>query len=591
MTDFVPPLKDMLFNIRHISGIDDVLRLDSYAEFDVDVIEQVVEEAGKFSAEVLAPLNVPGDQNGVRVEDRKVVVAPGFSEAYGQFVENGWQSLPVSQDFGGMGMPDIAGAAAAESWHTACLSFALLPMLTSGAVNALQRHGSERLRQLYIEQLTSGNWSGTMDLTEPQAGSDLAAITTRAVPEGDHYRLFGTKIFITWGDHEIAENIVHLALARLPDAPEGVRGISMFLVPKFLVNDDGSLGERNDIYVASVEHKLGIHASPTCVLNYGDGDGAIGYLVGEENKGLACMFTMMNGARIDVGLQGLAVSERAYQLAVSWAKDRKQGSVPGKEGRVSIINHADVRRMLMTMKASIEAMRSLAYYTAGINDLATHGASDEDRAAANLRLALLTPVVKGWMTEVAQEVTSLGVQIHGGMGYVEETGAAQFLRDARILPIYEGTNGIQAMDFVGRKILGDEGRELMRMMGEIQALDAELAGDERLASIRAALAAGLGDLQKVALWLKDNVMKDFNIVGATAHNLMMLAGTLVGGWHMARAALAVTKGAAGDDAAFAEAKLMTTDFYARYLLPRTASYAAAAMGGADAVMGMPEESF
>jgi acyl-CoA dehydrogenase len=591
MTDFVPPLKDMLFNIRHISGIDDVLRLDSYAEFDVDVIEQVVEEAGKFSAEVLAPLNVPGDQNGVRVEDRKVVVAPGFSEAYGQFVENGWQSLPVSQDFGGMGMPDIAGAAAAESWHTACLSFALLPMLTSGAVNALQRHGSERLRQLYIEQLTSGNWSGTMDLTEPQAGSDLAAITTRAVPEGDHYRLFGTKIFITWGDHEIAENIVHLALARLPDAPEGVRGISMFLVPKFLVNDDGSLGERNDIYVASVEHKLGIHASPTCVLNYGDGDGAIGYLVGEENKGLACMFTMMNGARIDVGLQGLAVSERAYQLAVSWAKDRKQGSVPGKEGRVSIINHADVRRMLMTMKASIEAMRSLAYYTAGINDLATHGASDEDRAAANLRLALLTPVVKGWMTEVAQEITSLGVQIHGGMGYVEETGAAQFLRDARILPIYEGTNGIQAMDFVGRKILGDEGRELMRMMGEIQALDAELAGDERLASIRAALAAGLGDLQKVALWLKDNVMKDFNIVGATAHNLMMLAGTLVGGWHMARAALAVTKGAAGDDAVFAEAKLMTTDFYARYLLPRTASYAAAAMGGADAVMGMPEESF
>jgi acyl-CoA dehydrogenase len=591
MTDFVPPLKDMLFNIRHISGIDDVLRLDSYAEFDVDVIEQVVEEAGKFSAEVLAPLNVPGDQNGVRVEDRKVVVAPGFSEAYGQFVENGWQSLPVSQDFGGMGMPDIAGAAAAESWHTACLSFALLPMLTSGAVNALQRHGSERLRQLYIEQLTSGNWSGTMDLTEPQAGSDLAAITTRAVPEGDHYRLFGTKIFITWGDHEIAKNIVHLALARLPDAPEGVRGISMFLVPKFLVNDDGSLGDRNDIYVASVEHKLGIHASPTCVLNYGDGDGAIGYLVGEENKGLACMFTMMNGARIDVGLQGLAVSERAYQLAVSWAKDRKQGSVPGKEGRVSIINHADVRRMLMTMKASIEAMRSLAYYTAGINDLATHGASDEDRAAANLRLALLTPVVKGWMTEVAQEITSLGVQIHGGMGYVEETGAAQFLRDARILPIYEGTNGIQAMDFVGRKILGDEGRELMRMMGEIQALDAELAGDERLASIRAALAAGLGDLQKVALWLKDNVMKDFNIVGATAHNLMMLAGTLVGGWHMARAALAVTKGAAGDDAAFAEAKLMTTDFYARYLLPRTASYAAAAMGGADAVMGMPEESF
>ena len=591
MTDFVPPLKDMLFNIRHISGIDDVLKLDSYAEFDVDVIEQVVEEAGKFSAEVLAPLNVPGDQNGVRVEDRKVVVAPGFTEAYGQFVENGWQSLPVAQEFGGMGMPDIAGAAAAESWHTACLSFALLPMLTSGAVNALQRHGSEHLRRLYIEQLTSGNWSGTMDLTEPQAGSDLAAITTKAVPEGDHYRLFGTKIFITWGDHEIAENVVHLALARLPDAPEGVRGISMFLVPKFLVNDDGSLGDRNDIYVASVEHKLGIHASPTCVMNYGDGDGAIGYLVGEENKGLACMFTMMNGARIDVGLQGLAVSERAYQLALSWAKDRKQGSVPGQEGRVSIIKHADVRRMLMTMKANIEAMRSMAYYTAGINDLATHGASDEDRGAANLRLALLTPVVKGWMTEVAQEVTSLGVQIHGGMGYVEETGAAQFLRDARILPIYEGTNGIQAMDFVGRKILGDEGRELMRMMGEIQALDAELAGDERLASIRAALAAGLGDLQKVALWLKDNAMKDFNIVGATAYNQMMLAGTLVGGWQMARAALAVTKGAAGDDAAFAEGKLITTDFYARYLLPRTSSYAAAAMGGADAVMGMPEESF
>lgn len=591
MTDFVPPLKDMLFNIHHLSGVDEILQLDSYAEFDIDVIDQVVEEAGKFSADVLAPLNIPGDQNGVRVEDRKVVVAPGFGEAYGQFVENGWQSLSVPQEFGGMGMPDIAGAAAAESWHSACLSFALLPMLTSGAVNALQRHGSDRLRELYISQLASGTWSGTMDLTEPQAGSDLAAVTTKAVPEGDHYRIFGTKIFITWGDHEVAENVVHLVLARLPDAPEGVRGISMFLVPKFLVNDDGSIGDRNDVYVASVEHKLGIHASPTCVLNYGDTDGAIGYLVGEENKGLACMFTMMNSARIDVGLQGLAVSERAYQLALTYAKDRKQGSAPGKEGRVTIINHADVRRMLMTMKASIEAMRSVAYYTAGINDLATHGASEDSRSLASQRLALLTPVVKGWMTEVAQEVTSLGVQVHGGMGYVEETGAAQYLRDARILPIYEGTNGIQAMDFVGRKILGDEGRELMRMMGEIQAMDAALAGDERLANIRLALTRGLGDLQKMALWLKDNVMQDVNIVGATAYNQMMMVGTLVGGWQMARAALAVTQGAAADDPAFAEAKLRTTDFYAGYIMPRAGAYARTAMSGAEAIMGMPEDSF
>jgi acyl-CoA dehydrogenase len=591
MTDYNPPLKDMLFNIHELSGLKRVLQLESFADFDTDVVDQVVEEAAKFAAEVLSPINIPGDQVGCKHVDNGVVAAPGFAAAYEQFTDNGWQSLDVSPEYDGMGMPGIVGVAAAESWHSACLSFALCPMLTSGAISAIEAHGSKALRDRYLPKLVSGAWTGTMNLTEPQAGSDLAVVTTRAVPEGDHYRISGSKIFITWGDQEFSENIIHLVLARLPDAPEGVRGISLFLVPKFLLNDDGSIGERNDVDVPGIEHKLGIHASPTCVMAFGENDGAIAYLVGEENKGLAGMFTMMNRARIDVGVQGLAISERAYQLARSYALDRKQGKAPGIKGSATIIHHPDVRRMLLVMKSQIEAMRAAAYYIAGTRDLTDHSDDEAEQSAAENRMDLLTPVIKAWMTEIAQELTSLGVQIQGGMGFVEETGAAQHMRDARVLPIYEGTTGIQALDFVGRKIMADEGRNMGALLAEMTALDAELAEDERLAEIRAALAEGVEQLRSATSWLLEQGPLDPNTAGSASVNMIMLTGIVVGGWQMALAALAITKGAASDDQAFAAAKLVTARFYGQHILPRARGLAAAAMAGADAVMALAEESF
>lgn len=591
MTDYTPPLKDMLFNIHELSGLKRVLQLESFSDFDTDIVDQVVEEASKFAAEVLSPINIPGDQAGCKHVDNGVIAAPGFAEAYEKFTDNGWQSLDVSPEYDGMGMPGVAGVAAAESWHSACLSFALCPMLTSGAISAIEAHGSEELRNTYLPKLASGAWTGTMNLTEPQAGSDLAVVTTKAVPEGDHYRVSGSKIFITWGDQEFSENIIHLVLARLPDAPQGVRGISLFLVPKFLLNDDGSIGERNDIYVPGIEHKLGIHASPTCVMAFGENEGAVGYLVGEENKGLAGMFTMMNQARIDVGVQGLAISERAYQLARSYALDRKQGKAPGVKGSATIIHHPDVRRMLLVMKSQIEAMRAAAYYIAGTRDLTDHSDDEAEQSAAENRLDLLTPVIKAWMTEIAQELTSLGIQVQGGMGFVEETGAAQHMRDARVLPIYEGTTGIQALDFVGRKIMADEGRNIGAMLAEMTALDAELAGDERLTEIRAALAAGVEQLQSATTWLLEQGPLDPNTAGSASVNMLMLTGIVVGGWQMALAALAITKGAASDDKAFADAKLVTARFYGQHILPRALGLAAAAMAGTDAIMALAEESF
>ena len=591
MTDYTAPLKDMLFNIHELSGLKRVLQLESFSDFDTDIVDQVVEEASKFAAEVLSPINIPGDQAGCKHVDNGVVAAPGFADAYEQFTDNGWQSLDVSPEYDGMGMPGVAGVAAAESWHSACLSFALCPMLTSGAISAIEAHGSEELRKTYLPKLASGAWTGTMNLTEPQAGSDLAVVTTKAVPEGDHYRVSGSKIFITWGDQEFSENIIHLVLARLPDAPQGVRGISLILVPKFLLNDDGSIGERNDIYVPGIEHKLGIHASPTCVMAFGENEGAVGYLVGEENKGLAGMFTMMNHARIDVGVQGLAISERAYQLARSYALDRKQGKAPGVKGSATIIHHPDVRRMLLVMKSQIEAMRAAAYYIAGTQDLSDHSDDEAEQSAAENRLDILTPVIKAWMTEIAQELTSLGVQVQGGMGFVEETGAAQHMRDARVLPIYEGTTGIQALDFVGRKIMADEGRNIGALLAEMTALDTELAGDERLAEIRAALEEGVEQLQSATTWLLEQGPLDPNTAGSASVNMLMLTGIVVGGWQMALAALAITKGAASDDQAFADAKLVTARFYGQHILPRARGFAAAAMAGADSVMALAEESF
>lgn len=592
MSEYDAPLKDMQFVLRELAGLERILELPRFASIGGDVVDQVLEEAARFAGEVLAALNVIGDRQGCAVEDGTVRVPEGFAEAYRQFIENGWQSLAGPPEHDGMGMPELAAAPAVEMWQSANLSFALCPLLTSGAVAAVHVHGSEALRQTYLPGMVSGRWTGTMNLTEPQAGSDLAAVKTRAVPEGDHYRLTGTKIFTTWGDQEMSENVIHLVLARIEGAPEGVRGISLFLVPKYLVNADGTVGERNDVYCTSVEHKLGIHASPTCVMTYGDGEGAIGYLVGEENQGLAGMFTMMNHARLDVGLQSLALSERSYQRARAFARERVQGTAPGEKGRVTIIHHPDVRRMLLVMKSSIEAMRAMAYCTAAVVDIAHHGDEPAERAAASERVALLTPIVKGWMSEVAQELTSLGVQVHGGMGFVEETGAAQYMRDARILTIYEGTTGIQANDLVGRKILADEGKAMKDLLEDIRSLDGELAAAD-LPSLRSALAQGADDLAASVEWLISTAAGDRSAAGAAAVNVLMLAGTVIGGWQMARSAIAATRrlDEAGGDRPFYEAKCITARFYAEHIMPRASAYRHAAVAGADTLMAMPEDLF
>ena len=591
MTDYVVPLKDILFNVHQTAGLERVLQLQEFSDFDDDVIDQVISEAGKFAADVLSPLNVPGDQIGSKHVDNGVVAPPGFGDAYNQFVENGWQSLDVSADYDGMGMPAIAAVAAGETWQAACISFSLCPMLTYGAMAAIEAHGSDEIRNTYLPKMATGSWTGSMNLTEPQAGSDLSVVSTKAVPEGSHYRISGTKIFITWGDQDFSENIVHLVLARLQDAPEGIRGISLFIVPKFLLNEDGSIGEHNDVFATSIEHKLGIHGSPTCVMSFGENEGAIGYLVGEENKGLAGMFTMMNHARLGVGVQGLAVSDRAYQLALAHARDRKQGTAPDVTGSATIIHHPDVRRMLLVMKSQIEAMRSTAYYTAGAQDLEHHSDIDAEREAAARRVALLTPVIKAWLTETAQELTSLGVQIQGGMGFVEETGAAQHMRDVRILPIYEGTTGIQALDFVGRKVMGDEGMAMRELIDDMTALDEELAAHEDLADVRNALSTGVECMQSALSWLLENGPKDRNAPGSASVNMLMMTGIVVGGWQMARAVLAIKNGAASDDQAFAEAKLLTARFYAQHIMPRAGGLLDAATAGSAAMMELPEDSF
>ena len=593
MGEYNAPIKDMSFVIRELAGLDRILQMPDFDSITEDDVGQILEESARFSREVLSPLNMPGDQEGCRVENRSVVVPDAFADAYRQFVEGGWQSLPCSPQHGGMGLPETVSAATMEMLQSANLSFSLCPLLTSGAIAAIEAHASEELKQTYLPKMVSGEWTGTMNLSEPQAGSDLAAVKTKAVPDGDHYKISGTKIFITWGDQEFSENVIHLVLARLPDAPAGVRGISLFLVPKYLVDKDGGVGDRNDAYCTSVEHKLGIHASPTCVMTYGDGDGATGYIVGEENRGLAGMFTMMNNARLNVGIQGLAISERAYQLAKDFAQQRIQGDAPGQKERVTIIHHPDVRRMLLVMKSLIEGMRALAYATAAVVDTIHHSADPEEQTAAGTRAALLTPIVKGWMTEVAQELTSLGVQIHGGMGFVEETGAAQHMRDARILPIYEGTTGIQAIDLVGRKILGDEGKAMKAWIEEMRSLDGELAAVDDLAPIRQSLSTGIEDLIAAVTWLLSNALGDQNAPGAASVNLLMLAGTVAGGWQMALAALAAKqKLADGDpDSAFLEAKVMTAFFYAAHILPRSSSYRQAAVSGSEVIMAMPEESY
>jgi alkylation response protein AidB-like acyl-CoA dehydrogenase len=591
------PISDMLFAMKELAGLDEVAALPGYEDATEDTVRAVLDEASKLCSDVLAPLNVEGDRHPSRWENGHVIASPGFGDAFRQFVEGGWQGVQHPPEYEGQGLPKLVGTPCIEMVNAANLSFALCPLLTDGAIEALLTAGSEAQKQRFVPKLLSGEWTGTMNLTEPQAGSDLALVRTRAEPQADGtYRIFGTKIFITWGEHDMAKNIVHLVLARTPNAPEGVKGISLFIVPKFVVNDDGSLGERNDVHCVSIEHKLGIKASPTAVLQFGDHGGAIGQLVGEENRGLEYMFIMMNAARFAVGVQGVAVSDRAYQKALAYAKERVQSRpVDGSaKASVTIIHHPDVRRMLSTMRALTEASRALAYVAAAQSDIAHRHPDEAVRAQHQARYEFLVPVVKGWSTELSIDVASLGVQVHGGMGFIEETGAAQFYRDARILSIYEGTTAIQANDFVGRKTLRDGGAAAQALIGDVgETIDALAAHDgAAFAAMRTHLARGRDALAAVVDYVLANAKRDPNAVFAGSVPYLKLAGIVLGGWQMARAQLAAQRLMAGDPK-FYGAKIATARFYAEHVLPQAAALEAAIVSarGDEGVLALAEDQF
>jgi alkylation response protein AidB-like acyl-CoA dehydrogenase len=591
---YTAPIKDMLFNMAHLADLDSLTQqAPQFADHGLETAQAVVEECAKLAENVIAPLNWEGDKNPTSWHAGNIVkTTPGFKEAFKQYAEGGWQGLQHPEAFGGQGLPKTIAAACQEVVQAANLSFALCPLLTDGAIEALLTAGSDAQKQLCIPKLISGEWTGTMCLTEPQAGSDLSLVRTRAEPQGDgSYKIFGTKIYITYGEHDMADNIVHLVLARTPSAPAGVKGISLFLVPKFKVNGDGSLGERNDAFCVSIEHKLGIKASPTAVLQFGDHGGAVGELIGEENRGLEYMFIMMNAARYGVGVQGLALADRAYQQAVGYARDRVQsrpvdGSLPAA---AAIIHHPDVRRMLMTMRALTEGCRAMAAVAAGAYDRG-HTLGDKAQAAF---YEFLVPLVKGYSTEIAHEVTSLGVQVHGGMGFIEETGAAQHYRDAKILTIYEGTTAIQANDLVGRKTLRDGGELARALAGLVEATEAELAkGNADAHAVRANLSHARQNYIAVVDYLASQGKGNLNAVFAGSVPYLMLAGNLVAGWALARGLLAAEKElAAGNDVAFMQAKVITARFYAEHILPRTAALRDAVLNGAGSLLAMPLEAF
>lgn len=582
----------MEFVLNELCDLDGVCSLPGLQETTSDVAAAVLEEAAKIAGEVLAPLNRQGDTQGARHIDGKVVTADGWKEAYRNFTEGGWNSISLSGKYGGQNLPYLVATPVQEMWHASNMAFGLCPMLTQSAVEALILHGSDALKDTYLPKMACGEWTGTMDLTEPQAGSDLSAVRTRAEPMGDHYRLFGQKIYITYGDHDLTENIIHMVLARTPDAPEGVKGISLFLVPKFLVNEDGSIGERNEVRCVSIEHKLGIHGSPTCVLAYGDSEGAIGYLVGEENQGLVYMFVMMNLARHAVGVEGLAIAERAYQQAVAYAKDRVQGRPVGMKSadRVSIIHHADVRRMLMTMKCKVEAMRALAYLWAAAFDKSAHHPDEAERLRQQQMIELLTPIVKGWCTETGNQLAYLGVQVHGGMGFIEETGAAQHSRDARITTIYEGTTGIQAADLVGRKLLRDGGVAANMMLVTMREIESSAAV---IGEFDKVYKQSLDDLDQATQWLLKVAMEDPQLPAAASYYYLELWGVVVGGWLMARSALAAQKKkSSGEvDENFHDNKIKTARYYAAHVLPSTTALKHSIIEGSDEVMALDVEEF
>ncbi|UTY55989.1 acyl-CoA dehydrogenase [Massilia sp. erpn] len=591
------PLKDMLFVMNELAGLSAVNALPGCEDATPETAEAVLEENAKFCSGVVAPLNHEGDKEPSFWKDGNVTTAKGFKEAFKQFAEAGWQGLQHPTEFGGQGLPKLVGTPCVEMLHGSNLSFALVALLSDGAIEALLTAGSDEQKATFLEPLVTGKWTGTMNLTEPQAGSDLAAVRTRAVPQGDGtYKIFGTKIFITYGEHDMAENIIHLVLARTPDAPPGVKGISLFIVPKFMVNADGSLGAHNDAHCVSIEHKLGIKASPTAVLQFGDNGGAIGTLVGEENRGLEYMFIMMNAARFGVGMQGIGLAENAYQKAVAFAKERVQSrDLAGSAGPVSIINHPDVRRMLMSMRSQTEAARALAYVGAGLSD-AAHYHADADTRAANLAVyEYLVPVIKGWSTEMSENVTRDGVQVHGGMGFIEETGAAQHYRDAKILTIYEGTTAIQANDLVGRKTVRDGGKIAKGLIAQVRATEAELGALDGadFAAIRRQLEQGSQDLDAVVDYVVANMKSDIKAVFAGSVLYLKLAGIVLGGWQMARAAvIAQRKLAAGEgDAAFYKAKIATARFFADHILSQSGSLRSAIIDGSAGVLALSEDQF
>src|SRR6478735_3209096 len=586
------PINDMLLALNHGAGLQAAVNAGHYGDFDGDITAAVLEEAGKFASDVLAPLNRVGDEHGIKLADNKVTTAPGWPDAYQRWAAAGWNAVSGPEAFGGQGLPLAINAACTEIWSASNVAFGLCPLLTLSAIEALDAHGSDELKQIYLAKLVSGEWTGTMQLTEPGAGSDVGALRTRAdrVADGT-YRLKGTKIFITYGEHDMTDNIVHFVLARLPDAPSGTRGISLFLVPKFLVNADGSLGKRNDIYASGIEHKLGMHASPTCTMTMGDHGGAVGYLIGEENRGMQCMFTMMNQARLGVGLEGVGVADRAYQQALGYAQERKQGRAIGKKGDGSdaIFVHPDVKRMLMRMRAQTAAARTICYATAVALDVSTRAKDPKVRADAAARAALLTPMAKGYSTDIGNEVAYLGVQVHGGMGFIEETGAAQHYRDARITAIYEGTNGIQAIDLVTRKLAANGGASVWALLDELSGIvkQVEASNDPAFGTTGAKLRDALGSLERASKWLLERVASAPNDALAGATPYLRLFGSTLGGCMLAGEAMAAkSNGDAGDPQRY----VTVARFFAENItvqagsLEKTVTDSADAVNGADAVL-------
>ncbi len=595
MAEYVAPLKDMQFVLKHVVGLEQVNQLPGWEDVTDDVVDAILEEAGKLASEVLSPLNGSGDRTGSKWKDGVVTTPPGFKEAYWQYVNSGWGNILSPTKFGGQGLPHLVATPVEEMWGAANLAFKLCPMLTQGAIEAIEYVGPESLRERFLPNMVSGKWTGTMNLTEPQAGSDLSLVRTKASPQADGtYRLKGQKIFITYGEHDYTENIVHLVLARIDGAPEGVKGISLFAVPKFNVGADGSVGSRNDVKCVSIEHKMGIHASPTAVMAYGEKDGAVGYIVGEPHRGLEYMFIMMNAARLSVGLEGVAVAERAYQRALGWSRERMQGRVVGGSGAKTspIVQHPDVKRMLLTMKATTEASRALAYWTSALLDRAKKHPDEAERRRCQALVDLMIPVVKGWSTENGIEVASLGIQVHGGMGFIEETGAAQHLRDARITTIYEGTTGIQANDLVGRKVGREQGRTAFSIIADMEKLASEMAAPRNmhLATIADRFSAAIGQLKESTQWIVETFPGNPAAVAAGSVYYLKLMGITLGGWMMARSAqIAARALEAGEgDATFLRGKLLTARFYADHILPQSMSLAAVVMRGSDSVLAIEE---